>query len=391
MAEMLDVIVIGLGGVGSAAASHLAARRKRVLGIEQFEPAHDRGSSHGGSRIIRQAYHEHPDYVPLVLRAYELWRDLERSTGTELLTITGGLLIGPEDGDVVQGSLRSARMHSLPHELLTAADIRRRFPLFHAGGDETAVFELQAGFLRPERAVRAHLKRAEQGGTSLHFSERVLSWTSTAGGAVRVRTDRGTYEAASLILAPGAWAPQWLQSLDLPLAVRRHLMCWFDPVADLSQFLPDRFPIYLWQTSRGPVFYGFPAIDGPQGGAKAAMHSGGTICTPETLERSSFASDEEELRQELSRSLPALNGPLLHTSACMYTLTPDEHFLLGSLTDAPQILLAAGFSGHGFKFCSVLGEILAELATQGRTRHSIQFLSPSRFSGETTFSNNGQA
>lgn len=379
MGDTFDAIVLGLGGVGSAAACHLAGRRRRTLGIEQFQPAHDRGSSHGGSRIIRQAYHEHPDYVPLVRSSYELWRELEHNTDSELLTITGGLLIGPENGEVVQGALRSARQHLVPHELLSPPDIRRRFPLFHAGEGEAGLLEGTAGFLRPERAVRAHLQQAANAGADLHFGEVVTEWSATPGGGVSVTTDRDTYKAESLILAPGAWAPEVMRALGLPLVIRRHMMCWFDPIADAPLFSPEHFPIYLWQSSSGTILYGFPAIDGPRGGAKAAIHTGGDICTPDELERGLLPKDEEEIREQLSRLLPALNGPLLHSSACMYTLTPDEHFLLGPHPEWPQVTIACGFSGHGFKFCSVLGEILADLADTRMTRHSIEFLSPARF------------
>jgi sarcosine oxidase len=170
-----------------------------------------------------------------------------------------------------------------------------------------------------------------------------------------------------------------MRALGLPLVIRRHMMCWFDPIADAPLFSPEHFPIYLWQSSSGTILYGFPAIDGPRGGAKAAIHTGGDICTPDELERGLLPKDEEEIREQLSRLLPALNGPLLHSSACMYTLTPDEHFLLGPHPEWPQVTIACGFSGHGFKFCSVLGEILAELADTRMTRHSIEFLSPARF------------
>jgi sarcosine oxidase len=384
MRKSPDAIVLGLGGVGSAAAYHLAIRQRRVLGIEQFQPAHDLGSSHGGSRIIRQAYHEHPAYVPLVRRSYELWRELERSTDEDLLTITGGLLIGPENGEVVQGALRSARIHVVPHELLRPADIRRRFPLFHVEEGEAALFEGTAGFLRPERAVRAHLEQAARAGADLHFGEVVMQWSATRDGRVNVTTDRASYQAESLILAPGAWAPRVMRDLDLPLIVRRHLMCWFDPVVDSQLFSPAQFPIYLWQSSSGTILYGFPAIDGPHGGAKAAIHTGGEIVSPDTLNRELLPIDEVQIREQLCRLLPALNGPLLHSSACMYTLTRDEHFLLGPHPQWPQVNIACGFSGHGFKFCSVMGEILADLATNGTTRHSIEFLSLSRFQAKDT-------
>lgn len=391
MAETYDVIVIGLGGMGSAAAYHLARRGKRVLGLERFTPAHDRGSSHGSSRIIRQAYHEHPGYVPLVLRSYELWEQLERDSEAQLLTVTGGLFLGTEDSDVVQGSLRSAREHNLPHELLDAAEIRRRFPPLHPKADDCAVYETRAGFLRPEAAVAAHLGLAAQHGAELHFEEPIADWRVTAAGTVRVVTAKATYEAGHLVMAPGAWAAGLLK-LPLPvslppllsLEVRRHVMAWFeplDPKDTIKNFSPKRFPIYIWRASADAVFYGFPATDCEHCGVKAAMHSGGDVSTAETVERGYRADDIAEIRAQLTTYVPSLNGKLLHAAICMYTMTPDEHFVVGRHPEHAQVTIACGFSGHGFKFAPVVGEVLADFATEGETKWPIDFLSAARFAG----------
>lgn len=379
MAETYDVIVAGLGGVGSAAAYHLAARGKRVLGLEQYTPAHDRGSSHGSSRIIRQAYNEGPGYVPLVLRAYELWEQLERDTNTDLLTITGGLFLGTEDSDVVQGSLRSAREHNLPHELLDAKEIQRKFPVLHPHADHCALYEANAGFLRPEAAVAAHLGLAAQRGAVLHFEEPIADWAVTETGTVRVTTTKATYEAEHLVIAPGAWASNLLKLGTLPLHVRRHVMAWFDPVDGIAPFKSDRFPIYIWQTSNDVIFYGFPATDCEHCGVKAAIHSGGDVCTADSIERSFTHRDIAEIREQLEAYIPALNGKLLHAATCMYTMTLDEHFVVSRHPDYPQVSIACGFSGHGFKFAPVLGEVLADLAIEGHTKHPIDFLSAQRF------------
>lgn len=378
MAGTFDAIVVGLGGVGSAAACHLAARGQRVLGIEQFTPAHDRGSSHGSSRIIRQAYHEDPGYVPLALRSYEMWRQLERDTSTELLTITGGLFLGAESSGVVQGSLRSAQEHNLAYELLDAKEIQRRFPVLRPHADNCAVYEKLAGFLRPEAAVAAHLGRAAQDGAALHFEEPVSDWEITSAGTVRVMTAKTTYEAGHLVIAPGAWASNLLK-LPLPLHVRRKVMAWFDPVGGITEFRPDRSPIYIWQTRDDVVFYGFPATDCEHCGVKAGVHSGGNICTPETIDRRVQNEDIDEIREILGAYIPSLNGKLLHAATCMYTMTPDEHFIVSQHPQHPQVTIACGFSGHGFKFAPVLGEALADLAIEGRTRYAIDFLSAQRF------------
>lgn len=378
--RMFDVIVVGLGGMGSSAAYHLAARGKRVLGLEQYTPAHTNGSSHGDSRIIRQAYQESPDYVPLVKRAYELWERLEKDTGADLLCLTGGLMLGPPGSQIVEGTIRSAIEHNLQYEVLKSAELRRRYPVLHTRADETAVYEVRAGFLRPEAAVRAHLALANKAGAELHFEETVGMWTAGAAGEqVRVVTNKGTYEAEKLVLAPGAWATDILGELHLPLEVQRRAVCWFQPQSSIESFLPERFPIYVWDVDGAHVFYGFPAIDGPGAGAKVAMHSGGEKCSPATISRLISDDEVEELRGHLRRFIPALNGALVKAQSCMYTMTPDEHFVVSLHPEFPQVAIAAGFSGHGFKFTSVMGEILADLTIDGRTLHPISFLSPDRF------------
>ena len=379
MTETYDGIVIGLGGIGSAAVRHLAARGKRVLGLEQYTHAHDRGSSHGGSRIIRQAYHENPSYVPLVLRAYELWQQLERDTGAELLTITGGLFAGTESSEVVQGSLQSAQEHGLGYELLDAEEIKRRFPVLYPRADDCAVYEKMAGILRPEAAVIAHLGRAKQNGAELHFEEPVSAWEITASGTVRVTTPKTVYEAEHLVLTPGAWAGDLLKLPSLPLQVRRHVMAWFEPDRDAGSFSPDRFPIFIWQADNQQIFYGFPVTGDPGTGAKVGIHSGGDICTPASIQRKVQAGDIAEIREQLDIYIPALNGKLLEAATCMYTMTRDEHFVVSPHPEHSQVILACGFSGHGFKFASVMGEILADFVIEGGTNQSIDFLSAQRF------------
>jgi sarcosine oxidase len=379
-----DVIVIGLGGMGSAAAYHLAARGKSVLGLEQYRAAHNQGSSHGSSRIIRQAYHENPAYVPLVQRAYELWRKLEQDTGTRLLQITGGLMIGPPGSSVVEGTIRSAQEHRLSYQVFHSAELRQRFPAFNPRPDDTAVYEAEAGFLRPEACVEAHLHMAARHGAQLCFEEVVANWVSDADAScVRVVTNKGTYEAQHLVIAPGAWAPVLLARLGVPFEVRRHVMAWFQPVTNVSWFSPENLPIYIWDVDEHHCFYGFPATDGLNSGVKVAMHSGGDRCTPLTINREITSVDVEELRTQLRQFIPALNGDLLQAVACMYTMTPDEHFVLAKHPQFTNVSIAAGFSGHGFKFTSVVGEILADLTINGTTAHPIDLFSPERFKTTT--------
>ena len=377
---LYDVIVVGLGGMGSAAAYQLAGRHRRVLGLEQFTPAHDRGSSHGQSRIIRKAYFEAPDYVPLVLRSYELWRQLEHETGVQLLRTTGGLMLGASDSAVVSGSIRSAQEHGLPHEILDAAALRKRFPPFRPPAGTLALFETDAGALDPEAAVRAHLDRAAHRGAGLHFREAVLDWRANAGGkGVVVSTRQGRYEAERLVITAGPWAAQLLQSLALPLAVERQVQFWFEPLASGEAFLPERFPIYVWELPDGASIYGFPALGGPADGIKAAIHHRGSACSPDTIDREVHADEIDRMRAYLAAFIPDLAGPCLRAVTCMYTNTPDLHFIIALHPEYPQVALAAGFSGHGFKFVPVVGEILADLALTGSTAHPITLFTPERF------------
>jgi len=372
-----DVIVVGLGGMGSAAASHLAARGQRVLGLERHTPAHDKGSSHGGSRIIRQSYFEDPAYVPLLLRSYELWEQLERDSGSDVLTLTGGLFLGRADSLTVAGSLRAAREWDLPHELLDDAQVRARFPTFSMGADEVALYEAKAGFVRPEAAVAAHLALADRAGADLHFGEPVLSWESTTSG-VRVVTGVGAYEAGRLVIAPGAWAPQLLADLGVPITVERQVMYWFEPVGGVGPYTADQHPIYIHEDPDGVQIYGFPAIDGPECGAKVAFFRHGRVCTPDTIDRDVHDDEVATMRARTAVPLPRLPGQFLKAATCMYSNTPDQHFVLAQHPEHGNVTVACGFSGHGFKFVPVVGEVLADLATTGSTEHPITLFDPRR-------------
>lgn len=388
-----DVIVVGLGGMGSAAAAHLAERGQRVLALEQFQPAHARGSSHGHSRVIRLAYFEHPSYVPLLQRAYELWSRLERDTGRSILTPTGGLMIGDPDSDVVSGSLRSAREHGLAHEMLAAAEIRRRFPPFTPPEGVVALYEPHAGVLRPEEAIHAHLDRAVAHNAELRLDEAVVDWQTRASSGVEVQTTRGRYVADRVVLAPGPWAPDLFRLPALPLVVERQVLCWFDPVGGAAPYAAERFPIYIWDLGHGVQFYGFPAEamaphegvpyeNGVPHGVKVAFFrtGAGARCTADTVDRTVRPEEVSDLREALAGRLPSLaSGRLVDTVTCMYTLTPDHHFVIGPHPNHPQVVLASPCSGHGYKFASVVGEILADLTIDGTTRHATGLFAPDRF------------
>ena len=374
---MFDAIVVGLGGMGSAAAYHLARRGKKVLGLERHAPAHDRGSSHGESRIIRQAYFEGAEYVPLLFRAYDLWEDLERETGEDLMTLCGGLFIGPEGGELVPGSAASADEHGLPYEMLDASELKRRFPIFEPGPETVALFERRAGFVRPERTVRAHLDRAASLGADLRFGERVISWEATDSG-VKVRTEGGLFEAERLVVAAGAWAGELLSDLGLPLEVTRQILFWFRPGGATGAFAPGRLPIWIYEPDDGNMFYSFPAVDGTDTVKVAFFRADGTPTDPNTIDREVHKDEVDFIRRYLGRHVPALDGDLVGARTCMYTNTPDRHFVVSAHPDHPQVAVAAGFSGHGYKFCSVIGEILADLTIEDGTGHPVDLFSPAR-------------
>lgn len=375
MARLYDVAVVGLGAMGSATAYHLAKRGVRVLGLEQFTPAHDRGSSHGRSRIIRQAYHEGPGYVPLLRRAYELWRELERETGRELLLITGGLMIGGRDSEVVNGAAESARLHHLSHEILDAADLRRRFPTLHIADDQTALFEAEAGVLFPEDCVRAHLDRAAALGADLRFETPMLAWRHERDG-VQVVAGSDTWQVDRMVVTAGAWAGRVLAQLGLPLQPERNVVYWFDPGVRSADFAPGQFPIFIWDHPERTL-YGLPDVHGD--GVKVGFHHTGVVVDPDRVQRQVGNDEIAAIRRRIAECIPVLDRPPRAATVCLYTNTPDEHFAIGLHPEYPHLAVAAGFSGHGFKFASVVGEILADLATRGRTSHPIAMFSPDRF------------
>jgi len=359
-----DAIVIGVGGMGSAAVYHLARRGARVLGIERFEIPHDRGSSHGLSRIIRLAYWEHPDYVPFVRRAYDLWRELERVTDESLLTVTGSIDAGPRDSRMIRGALAACRTHGLEHDLLDAAAMTARFAGYRLPADLVAVFQPDGGFLHPEHCVVAHVNAARELSASVHTGERVIEWSASDGG-VHVTTDRGRYDAAKLVIAAGPWLPSVMPALAPRLSVERQVVIWTQPLRP-ELFTPGRFPVFYIDTPRG-AFYGFPA-DGARGFKIGKYHHRREITDPDALDRACSAEDEATLREALSHYFPDANGPKLSSSTCLFTNTPDEHFVIDRLPDHPEVIVAGGFSGHGFKFCSAVGEMVADLALNATAR-----------------------
>jgi sarcosine oxidase len=356
--DTCEVFIAGLGAMGSAAAWQLASRGRRVIGCDRFHPPHTFGSSTGKSRIIREAYWESPAYVPIVRRAYELWEQLERDAGQVLLRRTGGLVIGPEAGALVSGAIRSARAHGVPFEELSAAEVRRRSPALQPDDSLVAVLEPRAGVLAPEAAISAMLAEAARLGAELRFEEAVLEW-KPAGDGVRVRTTRGVVTAGRLILAAGAWMHSELPGVRLPLTVQRQVMGWLPVPPGNDSFGPGRLPVWLWETHEGAMWYGFPDLGE---GAKVARHQAGELTSADGVDRDVGERDLGPLRQFVASALPALTGPVQDARVCLYTNTPDQHFLLDRHPECAAVILASPCSGHGFKFATAIGEILTDLA-----------------------------
>jgi sarcosine oxidase len=375
MSNSYDAIVLGLGGMGSAAAGELARRGARVLGLEQFTLGHDRGSSHGHTRIIRQAYYEHPAYVPLVRRAYEGWYDLEQRQGVHLLTSCPCLTIGPPDGELVAGVRCSAREHGLPIDDLSHRDLAQRYPAFRFSEAMVGVVEHTAGFLYVDHCVRTCQDEARRLGAVLREGEAVLGWQRASSG-VSVRTAQGEYRAAKLVLTAGPWASRLLGQASVGLTVMRQVVVWLGTSND-SLFRRDRFPLFITSTPEG-TFYGLPALD--RRGLKVARHYGAEeVPGPESVAREVTDEDEQAVRAFARAHIPQADGPRRDATVCLYTLTPDRHFLIDLHPDVPGVVFAAGFSGHGFKFAPVVGEILADLVEHERTDWPIDLFRLARF------------
>jgi sarcosine oxidase len=376
-----EVIVVGLGAMGSSSVYHLARRGHRVLGLDRFHPPHKFGSSHGLTRIIREAYFEDSLYVPLVQRAYELWADLEKKSGHQLLLKTGGLMIGPPDGALVSGASRSAEQHQLEHEILNSTNLAQKFPMFNVEDDPMAVWEPRAGILFPERAIQTHLELAAQHLAQLRFNEPVLKWEPFEKG-VRVFTDGNSYTANHLVLSPGAWMNDLMPARRLPLAVERQVLYWFKPASHPELFQPDQLPIFIRQYASDRFFYGFPDLGD---GIKVAFHHEGGKVDPNALSQEVDQEEIDEIRDVLSRYLPEANGKLLSTAVCMYTNTPDEHFILDYHPKFPQVIVASPCSGHGFKFSPVIGEMISDMVIakwlHSEPPRNLELFKIARFSG----------
>ena len=372
-----DAIVIGLGAHGSAAALALVRRGLRVLGLEAGERGHELGSSGGRSRMIRQAYFEDPGYLPLLSAAWAGWDALSAAAGETFVEVIGGLYAGPVESNLFRGSVASARLQALPHEVLDAAEIRRRWPVFTVGEDVGGLHDPGAGMIRPERAIAAQLRLAEQAGAELQFGERVVDWRPAIGGGLEVETDGGVHRAAHLVIAAGAWTGSFVPDLALPLEVERVPVFWFDPLVPIAEVSAGRLPTWLMDTPNDGTFYGFPYD--PAAGLKVSRHHSGDIVAPAEVDRTERPADIERVRRFSRSYFPAADGPVRDSLVCLYTNTPDLAFVVDVHPAVQRVAYVSACSGHGFKFAPIIGEILADLAVTGTTTHPIGQFRAGRF------------
>ena len=376
--QRFDVIVAGAGSVGSSALYHLARRGARVLGLEKSPNSpHVDGSHHGHSRMIRQAYFEHPDYVPLLRRAYQLWDELQAGVEEPFFHVTGGLYIGPEKGAIVPGSLQAAREHQLEHVLAPATDFAQRFPALHPPREHLGFYEELGGFLVPEKAVTAHLHAAGRHGAVLETGQGLDSWQCHPDH-VEVQAGGSTYRADQLVITSGAGSAAAIAELGIRLEVTRQVLAWFEPLGARERFSPGNFPCWFIETDTPYGHYGFPVLPGDPG-LKVAQHKPGEPIDPAAPVEPPRPSELEELAAVLHEFFPDCAGELTHACTCKYTNSPDGHFIVGQHPRHERVNVACGLSGHGFKFSSVLGEILADLALEGTTGLPAAFLGADRF------------
>lgn len=376
MSQRFEVIVVGLGAMGSSALRHLSRRGIAALGLDRFTPPHDRGSSHGQSRIIRRAYFETPGvYVPLVDRSLQLWSEIAEESGRELFRQTGVLLVGDAYSQMVSKASETVHTHQIPHEHLSGEEVNQRFPAFDVPGRSKSILEPQAGILFPETSIETQIQLAVNRGATVRFKEPVQSWEAMPGG-VRVRTSEATYEAGSLILSCGAWISQMVPQTPLPLTVERQLLFWFEPKSHPEFFKPGRMPTFILEPSAGRFCYGMPDLGE---GVKVAIHHEGDVIDPDSDGQPIAPAEVGAMRDLLSQYLPEANGLLRKSEVCRYTNSPDEHFIVDRHPQHPNIVLLSACSGHGFKFSPVMGEIAADLVEGVTSPLHSGFFSLSRF------------
>jgi sarcosine oxidase len=375
-ARTFDAAVIGVGAMGSATCLHLARAGLRVLGLEQFGIPNTRGSSHGATRILRLGLHESATYVPIVRRALELWLELGEAAGRPVYHAIGSLDISRPEAKIFRGSLASCERCDIAHQVLDATEVQRRFPALRPDSDMLAVHQPGSGFLEPEYAISAHADQAIAHGAEIHGHERLVGWEPISGGGYRLTTDRGTYEAGQLLFTTGAWLGKLL---GVPVEPERTVLGWFSTGRHAEHFTPGRLPVWILDSEECGHFYGFPAHGIPGFKLGRLREIAPPAVDPDAPRREPDAEDEADMRQFVRRYFPAANGPVLSMSACFFENTPDRAPLIGPVPGAPGCWMLGGFSGHGFKYSSAIGEAAKDLVLGNTPRFSLDPFRTSRF------------
>ena len=362
-----DAIVIGIGAMGSSITYQLASHGIKVLGIERFALNHTNGSSHGKTRIIRTAHFEHPTYIPLVQRSFELWSQLKAQSGADIIKMTGALIFGLEESPLVSAAISSSKQHNLPYEILSSNEAANRFPMFRPDNDEVAFHEKTAGILFPEECIQTYARLAEGFGAEIHFNEPVRQWNAQEG-QVEVKTENETYTAKKVIFSAGPWLTELIPELNLPLQVERQVVFWFGPQRNESIFTPQKMPVFIWQMKDSCSFYGIPNMGD---GVKAARHHYGGFTPPDKVNRTVTEADQVPVRKFLKHHIPLVDSPPISSTTCLYTNAPDDHFIIDFHPDHRNVLIVSACSGHGFKFSSVIGEIVRQTVQDGKSTFDV--------------------
>lgn len=385
MPKKYDVVVVGFGGVGSEALYELAKSGAKAIGIDKSSPPHNWGSSHGDTRIIRQAIGEGYFYTPFAMRSYEIWREREIQTGLDLLTTCGGIIMASSESshylhgneDFLGETIFVAKRHGIAHDIFGAYDIKTRFPQFNLTGDEEGYYEPTAGFLRPENCVKANLMAARQLGAEMSVHDKVINIIPTGDGVI-VQAESDAYHAQKVIVSVGAWISKLVPQFSSLFTVSRQVQYWFDVEASYNKFTKDKFPVFIWQRD-GNFIYGFPAIDGPKGGLKIASETN-DIVDPDLVNREVSAKEIAKMYiEKVFNAIPALGSKCIKAVSCLYTSTPDSHFVVDFHPEYPQIILVSACSGHGFKHSAAIGEAVSQMALDGKSQADISHFSLKRF------------
>ncbi|WP_026210517.1 N-methyl-L-tryptophan oxidase [Flexithrix dorotheae] len=385
MKTEFDIAIIGLGAMGSASLFQGALKKKKVIGFDMFSPPHSYGSTHGGTRITRQTYFEGHEYIPILKHSYDLWRKIEKASGEDILNITGGLMIGDRFNSIVDKCLQSAKLYNLPYQLFNPVDLKNKFPVLNTGSNYFALLDESAGYLNPEKGVKSQLDLAKKLGAEIRFNEKVINWEINDNtGLVELFSETKKYFAQKLIITVGPWAVDQMKQYGIEIKPERIVQFWMKPKNDIKQFNPSNFPIFIWTVEKDLDLYGFPAVDNKMDGVKVAFyphnkHPIRQYTHPDSIDRE--VSEEETLvmKEYLKRYIPELNTAPLKTITCMHVNSPDGHPIISKHPNYAQVLYGVGFSGHGFKFSNVVGEILTDLAISGKSKFNMKMFDISRF------------